>query len=264
MTPRALFAREAASIARAALPAVGSEQLKARWDSLPEPVQRYLRFAVAATPPAIRTAHLRHDGGFRPSPNMRFLPIRGEECFAVGEPGFTWTARVRGPLYWIDARDCYLAGKGNMLVKPFSLIPLIDAHGPELDQGAAHRWLAEAVWFPYGFAGDCVEWEAVDPDSARATLRCTGLPVSAVMEVDAAGCPRVWRAERYRDLGGGKLALTPWIVRGTGDREIGGFRVPTVAIVSWVIDGKESCYARFQVTALEYGFDGDRGPPPAK
>ena len=94
---RALLSESSAS--------VGPEQLKARWDALPEPVRRYLRCAIRKGTPAIRTARMRHGGFFRTKPDQRWLAIEGEQYFSA-QPRFVWNASVRPvPLLWIDARS---------------------------------------------------------------------------------------------------------------------------------------------------------------
>ena len=232
--------------------AVGADQLRARWDGLPEPVRLYLRFAVRDGTPAIRTARLQHGGVFRTKPDQRWLSIEGEQYFATAKPGFVWHARVRpAALLWIEARDCLLSGRGNMLVKLLSTFSIADARGAEIDQGASLRWLAECAWFPYAFVGDSVQWEAIDSRSARVTLRREGLPVRAIIEVDDEGKLVQVRAERYRDVGG-KAVLTPWTGRYGDYREFGGFRVPASVEVAWDLEKEPFSYARFRITTLQY------------
>ncbi len=186
-------------------------------------------------------------------PNGRWLPIEGEEYFTVATPGFVWHAVVRpAPLVWIEARDRLLSGRGNMLVKLCSTLTIADAGGPEIDQGANLRWLAEAAWFPYAFAGDPIQWEPIDTRSARVTLLQEGLPVSAIVEVDEEGKLVRLRADRYRDAGGGRAALTLWTGLYGDYRDFNGTRVPSSVEVAWDLEEGAFSYARFQVTALEY------------
>jgi hypothetical protein len=250
---RTLVKREVTGLFSSTATTVGPNELAARWDSLPGPVQRYLHYAVPQGAPAIRTAHLKHDGFFRTKPGQRWLPIQGQEYFSVGKPGFVWNATVQAaPGIWIEARDRLLSGRGNMLVKFWSIFPIADATGAEIDQGSSLRWLAEAAWFPYAFAGDSVRWEPIDERSARATLIWNGLPVSAVFEIDGQGRLVHVRAERYRDLGGGKSALTSWGGRYSDYRILQGLRVPTSVEVIWHFKEGEFSYARFRVTEIEY------------
>ncbi len=129
---RSLFrkrvAREVTTLLSTTMSSVGPQQLGARRHSLPEPVRRYLRFAIEDGAPAIRTVRLEHGGTFRPRPNQRWLPIRGVEYFTAATPGFVWSASISpAPLAWIDARDRLHNRRGNMLVKLESLFTIADA-----------------------------------------------------------------------------------------------------------------------------------------
>jgi hypothetical protein len=139
-----------------------------------------------------------------------------------------------------------------MLVKAASIVPIADAGGAEIDQGASLRWLAECAWFPYAFVGEHVQWEPVDSRSARVTLRQDSLLVSAVVHFGQDGRLERLRAERYRDIGDGKAVLTPWIGRYLEYRDFNGFRVPSSVEVAWELPEGVFSYARFRVTALEY------------
>jgi hypothetical protein len=151
---------------------LGADELAARWDGLPEPVRCHLRHAIPPGAPALRSARLLHHGTFRPSRLRRWFPIRGEEYFTVEPPGFVWHATLRMmPGLWFEARDHLLDQRGSMLVKLASTLAVVDASGPAIDQGAAMRWLAEAVWFPRALLSDRIAWEPVDERSARARLR---------------------------------------------------------------------------------------------
>jgi hypothetical protein len=248
-----LVDRDVAALFAMATTSIGREQLDRRLPQLPEPVQRYLRFAVSESAPAIRAARLRHGGTFRTSPVQSWMPIQGEQYFSTTTPGFVWSAAVKAmPLIWIAARDCLLAGRGNMLVKVESTYTIADARGAEIDQGATLRWLAEAAWFPYALAADAIEWQPIDAHSARAVLHQPGLPVSAVFEIDDQGKLVSLHAQRYRDLGRGQSVLSDWTGRYADYREFGGFRVPTLVDVSWDLDEGSFSYARFQVAIIEY------------
>jgi len=232
---------------------VGQQQVTARWELFPEPLRRYLRFAILDGAPAIGTARLKHDGCFRTKPGARWFPIQGEECFTVASPGFVWQARMRvAPLLWVDACDRLIAGHGKMLVKFNSLVTLADAGGPEINQAAHARWLSEAVWFPPAFAGPLFEWKHIDRHSARVTLECQGAPVSAVVEFDGEGKAVCISGERYRSTGRSQAVLTPWLGKCSDYREIGGMRVPSSVEALWRLPEGEFGYARFRVTDLEY------------
>ena len=226
-------------------------------ESLPGPVRRYLRYAIGPNAPAVRNARMTHGGFFRTKPDQRWFPIRGEEHFTADVPGFVWVGKMRvAPLIDIVARDSLQSGRGKMLVKVCSVFPIANASGPEMDQGARLRWLAEAVWFPDAFAGDLIRWEAVDDRFARATLAGGGPPVTMLAEFENARLVGL-SAERNRDTGRGGLVLTRWIGKCGEYREFGGFRIPASVEVGWEIDGREFWYARFRVREIEYNVERD-------
>lgn len=258
---RSRVAADISALLSSPAPAVGPNELAAREAALPETVRRYLRYAIPVGAPAIRTVHLRHDGFFRLKLGSPWLPIRGEQYFTVGRPGFVWNATVHikpfswpfpWPFFWIDARDRLFEGRGNMLVKLASTFTVADVSGPEIDQGSSLRWLAETAWFPYAMVSEAVRWEAIDAHSASATLVQNGLPVTATLECDDEGKPKRLRAERYFATDSEHSKLLPWSGRYLECGEFGGFRVRSYVEVSWQLPEGEFSYARFRVTDVRY------------
>src|SRR5437868_380343 len=60
---------------------VTASEVAARLPTLPSPIERYLHYAIAASPSAIATAHMRHSGTFRTGPRQSWFPIDGEQYF---------------------------------------------------------------------------------------------------------------------------------------------------------------------------------------
>lgn len=223
-------------------------------ESVPPPVRRYLVKALPGQRRPVRHVRLQHGGTFRPSLTGNWLPIRGEQHFTTDPPGFIWRGRVRmAPGVWIDARDRSVEGAGSMLVVLESTITLADSRGPELDQGALLRLLGEMAWFPTTFLdGRYVRWAAVDEQRARATLGVNGRTVSGEFTFDADDMPSTFSAERYRDVGGGRSALTPFVGRTSAFRRVDGILVPHRVVGAWIVDGREVEYADFRVERLAY------------
>lgn len=221
---------------------------------VPPPVERYLGKAIDGRGTAIRSVRLRHRGSFRPSLSGSWLPIRGEQYFTSDPPAFIWWGRVKmAPGLWIDARDRAVDGHGNMFVTAESSVTIANSSGPELDQGALLRLLGEMVWFPTVFRDErYVRWSAVDDRRARATLHVNGRTVSGVFEFDSDGLPAKFSAERYRDLGGSRNALTPFIGQLDDFRRVEGVLVPYRVVAAWIVDGKTAEYARFEIQQLEF------------
>jgi hypothetical protein len=253
---RLRFARRVSSEAEKMLVTSGESRPidRHRLATLPAPVRRYLEQALGSRERAVRTLRLRHGGTFRTSLDGKWLPIRGEQYVATHPPGFIWWGRITMiPGLWVEARDRSVDGVGNMLVRAESTFTLADARGAELDQGALLRLLGEMVWFPTSFLDErYVGWSAIDDRHATATLRVGGREVSGIYEFGDDGLPRAFRAGRYRDVGGGRSALTPFIGESADFREEGGVLVPHRMTALWKLGDQALPYARFLVERFEY------------
>ena len=230
------------AVPRSSLPLPGKAEL-------PPPVARYRELAVGGRAP-VQTLRLRHGGTFRMSPTAKAVPIRGSQLFTADPPGFVWNGRVRmAPGLWVDARDMDVAGEGSMRVLLDDTIALVDARGPQLDQGAALRLLAEMVWYPTAlFDARYVTWSAIDADHARATLRCGGLEVSGIFQFASDGLPLGFSAQRFTDQG----ELLPWGGVYRDWRTVTGMRVPFEADVTWQLASGPNTYAHWLVESMAY------------
>ena len=140
-------------------------------EGLPEPVQRYLKYTQIVGKEKIKTVRLEQGGYFRMKEDQKWMPIKAEQYFNVDSVEFIWIAKVKvAPLVSIHAKDEFIDGKGNLVVKALGLIKVADASGYEVDHGEIMRFLAECVWFPSAFLNDNIRWEAIDNSSAKATI----------------------------------------------------------------------------------------------
>lgn len=221
---------------------------------LPDPVRRYLTKAVSSRQRAVGTVRLRHGGTFRPSLDGSWSPIRGEQHFTADPPGFIWWGRVRMfPGLWVDARDRSVNGIGNMFVTIESTFTIADSRGPQLDQGALMRLLGEMTWLPTAFLdGRYVQWSAIDEHRATAILQVNDRSVTATFEFGPDDLPVTCSADRYRDVGGGKAVMTPWVGRFSDYRAVDGVLVPHRVVAAWVVDGIPIEYVRFNVQHVEF------------
>jgi hypothetical protein len=140
-----------------------------------------------------------------------------------------------------------------MLIRAGSTVTIADAVGPELDQGALLRLLGELAWLPTAYLDErYIRWAAVDDRHAIATLAVNGRQVTGLFEFGTDDFPVRFTANRFRDVGGGKSVLTPFVGECRDYRDAGGLVVPHQVIGSWVIDGTPAPYARFNITRIEF------------
>lgn len=219
--------------------------------SLPEPVQRWLRWARVVGKERPRAVHLTMEGQFRLGEDRGWMPFTAVEYYTTNPPGFVWPVTMQmAPLLPIVGRDRFAAGVGSIEMRVLGLVPVADASGGGLNQGALLRYLNETVWFPAAVLDPAISWEEVAADAARATMHYGGVTVSAVFFFDAQGRPVNMVAARYNDS---RDRIESWSTPFSAYGEFGGVRVPTAGEGVWRYDTGDFTYIRLRVTAIETG-----------
>ncbi len=218
-------------------------------ERLPEPVQRYFKYAVKERQNHVKFARLKHSGLFRTSVGQKWFPIEGEEYFTTDDPAFIWYAKLKmNPLVWVKARDLYLNGKGNMFIKLLSTITIADAKGKEIDQGALVRWLSETPWFPIALLpSEKVKWEPIDNNSAKVILTDKNLTVEGTFYFNEVGQMIQFKAKRYMDK-----TVENWNCYYSDYRTVENMQIPFFAEAVWNLESGDFSYAKFKINTIEY------------
>jgi hypothetical protein len=221
---------------------------------LPDPVQRWLHWAQVVGKPIPATVRLTQEGRFLQAEGRAWMPFTAEEYFTTDPPGFVWKATMRmAPGLSIVGRDAYVAGQGSIDMRLLGLVPVAQASGQELDQGALLRYLNEIMWFPAAALSPSITWEPIDADSARATMRHGGATGEAIFYFDDMGRPTDMVAERP-DMARGRLET--WSTPLHDHGEFQGVRVPVAGQGVWCYATGDFPYIELRITGLE--FDGPR------
>ena len=224
-------------------------------DGVPEPVRRYFEYTGIVGKERINFMRLKHRGTLRIAPDKEALPIVGTQYFSADPPALLWTGTVKPSFFMsVSARDKYMKGKGNMLIKLMSAFTIADAGGPELDEGALQRYLAECAWFPTALLPrKNLRWVAIDNQSARAILIDNDVKAEVTFyfneigEITKCSCPR------YYSLEGGKgYEKRSWAGYFRDYKEIHGIRVPTDIEAVWHLDGGDYSYAHFLLETADF------------
>ena len=221
---------------------------------LPEPVQRYFKYAMKDGQEYIRSVTLKQDGVFRTKQANRWIPFEAEQHYATGSPAFVWYACLKpSPYVWIDARDMYYGGSGTMVGKLLSAVPLSSAVGRETDISSLGRFLAESPWFPTALLpGEHIDWKYIDADTAKVVIRDHGYSVSAVFTFNEKGeITQVTTDERYRNMDG-RFRKERWTGYFRNYRDMNDVKIPTEVEAEWNLSQGNFSYARMKVMEIRY------------
>jgi hypothetical protein len=225
---------------------------------LPEPVERYFRYALGDGQAFIRVARYKQKGQLRTEMHAkRWLSFEATEVVTPRAPGFIWDARIRiVPLLHVRVRDAYLAGQASGRVSLLSAYRVASEHGSaHLNSASLHRYLAEAVWYPTALlpaAG--VQWKAIDKNRALATLKDSGIAVSLEFHFNDAGeITSVSTPGRWRSVKDG-FRLTPWEGRFHTYEKRAGMRIPVEGEVGWYGSGQLQLVWKGRIEDISYEF----------
>lgn len=230
----------------------------ASFATLPPPVARYFRHVLTDGQALIATAELRQSGELRvDTETNRWSHFTARHLIVPAATGFVWNAKVETPLgTHVKVVDSYANGTGSGRVSLMSTVRLAaEAGAPELDSGALHRYLAEAVWCPTALLPECgVAWTPIDDSSARATLTDGATSVSLDFRFNDAGeVAAVYSPGRFARSGGGYTSM-PWEGHFRDYREQAGMRIPFQGEVGWYREGTLELVWKGELDEIRYEF----------
>lgn len=233
---------------------VSNEEIvqKEELSPLPTPVKKWLEYAQVLGKEKIYAARIKQKAEMRLKPDSNWMSVEAEQYFSVQQPGFIWDANIKmAPLLHISGRDKYFEGKGNMLIKILSFIPVADDTGKEIDQGTLLRFLAETIWFPTAALHDYITWKEIDDLTAEATMSYKGVTASGIFSFNEKGEVIHFVAERYGDFNGG-YSLETWAIPISDYKEFDGIKIPTKGKVTWKLDTGDYNWFNFEITHADY------------
>jgi hypothetical protein len=201
-------------------------------DGLPEPAQRYLRHALAPGTPLDGSCRLWMRGSMVPSPGAPSTKLRATETLAPRR-GFVWSAQARLNGVPVRVRDHYFGNEGGVEVVALGVLPVPLGNDADVTRSSRGRLVGEAVWCPPALVHPSVEWEAVDAEHARYTIRVDGAPVSATIRVAPDGTLREVTMLRWGQDDDGTARPLPYGFRADAERTFGGVTIPTRITGGW-------------------------------
>jgi hypothetical protein len=228
----------------------------AELEGLPAPVQRYFRTALTAGQPIVTAATVEHTGQFNMGDTQEhWKPFTSHQRIVTSRPGFVWNARIAFvPGLAVRVHDAYVAGTGQLRAAVEGLWTVADIKGaPDLAEGELMRFFAEAAWVPTALLpSQGVRWEAVDEQSARATMSDGAVSVTLTFGFAADGSMARVRAEARGRTVAGRTVPTPWEGRWSNVQAQDGMRVPMTGEVAWITPEGRKPYWRGTITSMSY------------
>ena len=248
------------TVADLGVPSSGSQEVSPSpeaLEDLPKPVRRYLAWALPE-PRWIRVARLFQIGEVRTDPGKgRWMSFEAEHLAVTTPLGFVWDARVSVvPLVHIRVVDALVQGVGSGRVSLMSVVPMgSEAGSEEINSGALHRYLAEAVWYPSAlWPSRRLRWTPIDDDRALATLKGKNCEVSLEFRFRSDGAVLgIYTPARWGKFDDG-FRQVAWEGHFADYRVQDGVRIPMEGEVGWYVNGNWEAVWTGTLTKIEYEF----------
>lgn len=245
------FQEEIVEIAKARAPQRPSD---ADFAALPAPVQRYFTYVFPNGVTEMQLVRLTSEGQFRRPQTESFSFTTAEQVIALPEPALMFSATTPIiPGIWARAYDFFANGEMEMNAKILSTLTVVDEREtPELNTISLRRWLLEAALFPQALLpGGPVTWDAIDDNSARATVSADGLQSTMVVHFDETGAITHMVADEDGNLNTPYHGSGEHVTR-TDYREVQGVMIPHAFVISRMAGGELYPFFKARLTDLRF------------
>ncbi|WP_333608805.1 DUF6544 family protein [Arsukibacterium sp.] len=226
---------------------------------LPPPVARYFRHVLVDGQQVIHLVRMQQSGVLRTSTAATsWSSFNASQVVVPPATGFLWNAKIEMPLgTHVRVLDSYSSGVGSGRASLLSAFAIASETGvPELNSGALHRYLAEAVWFPTALLPQSgVSWSSIDDFSALATLADGSTTVSLEFRFNDVGeVTGIYSDGRFGRFDG-TYRRVPWEGRFRDYQTHAGMRVPFYGEVGWYDGGVLLWVWKGDIIKVQYEFE---------
>ena len=231
---------------------------------LPEPLASYVRRSGAVGQPRITNFRARIHGRIRAGRSTAWMSFTGEQVNTYGpEPSrlFIMDATLFG--LPVDVLHSYIGPTATMRVKACSLVPVVNAAGPDMDRAETVTLLNDlCLLAPAALIAAPITWQRVDADHVRATFTNCAHTVSAVLAFNQDGdLVDFVSDDRLRSSRDGKtFTQQRWSTPVRDYRTFGSRRVCTNGEGRWHAPAPEGefAYLDFNLDGIKYNVSNAR------
>lgn len=220
---------------------------------MPAAVQNYMRFAGVVGQPRVWNYRLQFRGALRNGPNDAWMPMVADQQSFADSPERLFIADMAMFGLPTTAYHRYVGPAATFEVKLASLLKIVDARGPEMNQSETVTLFNDmCLLAPATLIDPRIKWQELDPQTVRATFSNAGNTISAVLTFDASGALLNFTSnDRSRTTDGKTYQHIRWSTPVTAWQTHNGRKLPA-AEARWQLPTGEFAYGRFEITNAAY------------
>jgi Family of unknown function (DUF6544) len=225
-------------------------------ENLPQAVKKWLSYSGIVGKKEVQTVWLSQNAKMKMKPEQeKWFDAKAEQYFTIENPAFIWSVKMKMPPFFkIKGRDRFVDGKGEMLIKIFTAINIVNASGPKIDEGTLQRYLAEIVWFPSAALSEYISWEPIDSLSSKAVMKYQDKIVSGTFYFNEEGEFKKFTTLRY--MGNEPESKKyEWVINVKETSHFNNIRIPTKMDLTWMLEDGPWTWLEIEITDIRYNED---------
>jgi hypothetical protein len=222
---------------------------------LPDPVQRYLRATGFVGQPRVHNYRVRFRGRIRGSADAAWMPFEVDQLSFGAPPARLFLMTATRSHLPVQALHRFVDGAATMRVRLAGVVPILDAHGPELDRSETVTLFNDmCVLAPGTLIDPAITWEPIDARSARARFTIGATTIAATLLFDADGLLRDFVSDdRSAASPDGKSFTRQRFTTPVRDyRRYGAVRLAAHGEARWHPPTGELSYGEFELVDIAY------------
>jgi hypothetical protein len=219
-------------------------------ESLPEPVQKYLRYCNVINKPKVKNVRIVFDGEMRDK-GKDWFKFQSVQYNFFEEPTRLFFMKAKMFATTVPIYHDYQMANARMQVKLFGLFPMVEKKGIEMNMAETVTVFNDmCLMVPATLIDKRIEWEIIDKHVVKATFNNQGFQINAFLKFNEKGQLTNFISEDRYEINHMKRYRFSTPVKDY--RNIEGVNVPTFGEAIWHYPEGEFVYGKFYLKSIEY------------
>jgi hypothetical protein len=219
-------------------------------ESLPEPVQKYLRYCGVINKPKVKNVRIVFDGEMRDK-GKDWFKFRSVQYNFFEEPTRLFFMKAKMFATTVPIYHDYQMANARMQVKLFGLFPMVEKKGIEMNMAETVTVFNDmCLMIPATLIDKRIQWKTIDNYTVESIFNNKGLEIKAILTFNDEGqLTNFISDDRYAISDMKRYRFSTPI---KNYKTINGMNVPTFGETIWHYPEGEFVYGKFYLKSIEY------------
>lgn len=221
---------------------------------LPEAVKRYLSYTGTIGQERIQCVRAETSGLIRSGEDSEWMKLKTEQNnFFDTYSRFYYIKAKKSGIPAVGLHS-YHDEKASMVIKLAGIFTIVNAKGPEMDQGETVTLFNDMCFLAPGtLISKDITWETIENMTVKATFVNGKIKISAMLHFNEKGeLINFISNDRYETKDGKIYNNYPWCTPASDYKDFGGIRLASKADVIYQKPEGDFCYGKFVMDIVRY------------